>query len=144
MAYSGGCLRKNLLLKHILARRHCGFLFSTPFTKIPNWHLNKLLVKFILWQVLEIVSLVSFLSNYPERQLSKRPWEFWCSQGCQIYKYMLNTKNGGFTPDKSRGPKASRDLSGVKMTFEVFNEYTCQEKQCFKIWRRLLNIVPEK
>ena len=35
--------------------------------------------------------------------------------------YRLNTENGGFTPDKSRGPKAPRDLSGVKPTFEVFN-----------------------
>ena len=26
-------------------------------------------------------------------------------------------------PDKSRGPKAPRDLSGVKPTFEVFNEH---------------------
>ena len=35
-------------------------------------------------------------------------------------KYRLNTENGGFTPDKSRGPKAPRDLSGVNPTFEVF------------------------
>ena len=27
------------------------------------------------------MSLPSFLSNYPERQLSKRPWEFWCGEG---------------------------------------------------------------
>ena len=33
--------------------------------------------------------------------------------------YRLNTERGGFTPDKSRGPKAPRDLSGVKPTFEV-------------------------
>ena len=35
------------------------------------------------------------------------------------YKYRLNTENGGFMPDKSRGPKAPWDLSGVKPTFEV-------------------------
>ena len=29
--------------------------------------------------------------------------------------------NGGFTPDKSQGPKTPRDLSGVKPTFEEFN-----------------------
>ena len=38
-----------------------------------------------------------------------------------IFKYRLNSENGGFTPDKSRGPKAPRDLSGVKPMFEVFN-----------------------
>ena len=31
-----------------------------------------------------------------------------------ITKYRLNTENGGFTPDKYRGPKTPRDLSGVK------------------------------
>ena len=36
-------------------------------------------------------------------------------------KYRLNTENGDFTPDKSRGPNAPRDLSGVMPTFEVFN-----------------------
>ena len=34
-------------------------------------------------------------------------------------KYRLNTENGGFTADKSPGPKAPRDLSGVKPMFEV-------------------------
>ena len=38
-----------------------------------------------------------------------------------FYKYTFNAENGGFAPDKSRGPKAPRDLSGVKPTFEVFN-----------------------
>ena len=33
-----------------------------------------------------------------------------------FHKYTLNTGNGGFAPDKSRGPKAPRDLSGVKPT----------------------------
>ena len=32
--------------------------------------------------------------------------------------YEINTENGGLTPDKSRGPQAPRDLSGVKPTFE--------------------------
>ena len=52
-----------------------------------------------------------------------------CSISFIVYMYRLNTENGGFTPDKSRGAKAPegrrppRDLSGVKPTFEVFNLY---------------------
>ena len=37
------------------------------------------------------------------------------------FMYRLNTENGGFTQDKSRGPKAPRDLSDAKPTFEVFD-----------------------
>ena len=37
--------------------------------------------------------------------------------------YRLNTEKGGFTPDKSRWPKAPRDLSGVKPTFEYIIRY---------------------
>ena len=37
--------------------------------------------------------------------------------------YRLNSENGGFTPDKSRGPKAPRDLSGVKPTLEYIIRY---------------------
>ena len=32
------------------------------------------------------------------------------------FTYRLNTENRGFTPDKSQGPKAPRDLTGVKPT----------------------------
>ena len=35
-------------------------------------------------------------------------------------KYRLNTENGGFTPDKSRGPKAPRDLFGVKPMYKMY------------------------
>ena len=38
-----------------------------------------------------------------------------------IKRLYFFTENGGFTPDKSRGPNAPRDLSGVMPTFEVFN-----------------------
>ena len=44
-------------------------------------------------------------------------------------KYRLNTENGGFTPDESRGPKAPRDLSGVKPTFEVFNRLKTRSRR---------------
>ena len=43
--------------------------------------------------------------------------------------YVLNTENGGFKPDKSRGPKAPRDLSGLKSTLEVFNRLKKRSKE---------------
>ena len=45
------------------------------------------------------------------------------------FKNSLNTENGGFTPDKSRGPKAPRNLSGVKPTFEVFNRLKTRSRR---------------
>ena len=35
------------------------------------------------------------------------------------YKYGLNTENGGFMPDKSRGLKAPGDLSCIKPMFDL-------------------------
>ena len=45
------------------------------------------------------------------------------------FKYMLNTKNGAFTPDKFRGSKAPRDLCGVEPTFEVFNRLKTRSRR---------------
>ena len=43
--------------------------------------------------------------------------------------YRLNIKNGGFPSDKSEGPKAPRDLSGVKPTYEVFNRLITRSRR---------------
>ena len=76
------------------------------------------------------ITLLSMAPIYDSVQLvnPRRSW----------YKYGINTENGNFTPDKSRGPQAPRYLSGVKPTFEVLIiiTYLLRPRETVCLWTR--------